>query len=86
MLPLLGPLRVPLSVRILITFGISIPLKAGFDATILCKVSVTSSAFMFLTLFKNSVVMLFSYAVSKEPLEEFWGSSSLAGKNSLADE
>lgn len=63
-----------------------LPLKAGFDAAILCRVSVTSSAFMFLTLFKNSVVMLFSYAVSKEPVEKFWASPSLAGKNCLADQ
>lgn len=62
-----------------------LPLKAGFDAAILCRVAVTSSAFIFLTLFKNSVVMLFSYAVSKEPVEKFWGSSSLTDKNCLAD-
>lgn len=62
-----------------------LPPKAGFDAAILCRVAVTSSAFIFLTLFKNSVVMLFSYAVSKEPVEMFWGSSSWTGKNCLAD-
>lgn len=65
------------------TCACKLPLKAGFDAAILCRVAVTSSAFIFLTLFKNSVVMLFSYAVSKEP--KFWGSSSLTGKNCLAD-
>lgn len=53
-----------------------LPLKAGFAATILRRVAVTSSTLVFLKLFKNSVVMLSSYTVSKEPAEKFWGSSS----------
>lgn len=63
-----------------------LPLKAGFAAAILCRVAVTSSTSIFLTLFKNSVVMLFSYAVSEEPVEKFWGSSSsFTDKDCLAD-
>lgn len=63
-----------------------IPLKAGFVAAILCRVAVTSSTFIFLTLFKNSAVTLFSYAVSKEPVEKFCSSSSsFIEKDFLAD-
>jgi len=62
-----------------------LPLKAGFAVAILCRVAVISSTFIFLTLFRNSVVM-FSYGVSKEPVEKFWGSSSsLTDKDCLAD-
>lgn len=63
-----------------------LPLKAGFAAAILRRVAVTSSTFIFLTLFKNSVVMLFSYAASKVPAEKFCSSSSsVTDKDFLAD-
>lgn len=63
-----------------------LPLKPEFAAAILCRVAVTSSTFIFLKLFKNSVAMLFSYAVSKEPAEKFWGSSSsFTDRDCLAD-
>ncbi|KAJ1098845.1 hypothetical protein NDU88_003952 [Pleurodeles waltl] len=51
--------KLPLSERIFITLGMSMPLKAGFVAAILRRVADTSSASMFLMLVKNSMVALF---------------------------